>query len=349
MTGQKTKTNIIAGFLGVGKTTALRALSEQKPRDERWAILVNEFGLVGIDGATLQSGQNDSGISYSELPGGCICCTSHKPFRDSVLQVLNTVKPDRLIIEPTGLAEAKRLSFDLTQEPFAGLIHMQAVITLVDPRRFTNTGARKHPVYEDQIAAADVLVANRCDLASEEEIAEFLATAKRLTPSKSIIATARMGALDPVWLSLPHRTSGDMPAPTTPAVTQRHHDAHSDIPAPKEGEDKVSRWVNDDGHIATCGWIFPYRETFTKRDLETVFNLLINAGPILPNGALRIKGIFRIEEGFELANADSDGIHWEALEDQKDSRVEIITDSQPEPNWRALEVTFMSATRPIPR
>ena len=111
----------------------------------------------------------------------------------------------------------------------------------------------------------------------------------------------------------------------------------------------MTRWVNDDGHIATCGWIFPYRESFTREDLETVFNLLINPGPILPNGALRIKGIFRLPEGFELANADADGVHWEPLTDQKDSRVEIITDAQPEPNWRALEVTFMSATRPIPR
>ena len=345
----RAKTNIISGFLGVGKTTAIRALAEQRPRNERWAILVNEFGLVGIDGATLQSGEQSADITYAELPGGCICCSSHKPFRDSVLQVLDEVQPDRLIIEPTGLAEAKRLSYDLGQPPFAARIDLQAVITLVDPRRFIATGARKHPVYEDQIVAADVLVANRCDLASEDEVDAFVEAAKALQPSKAVVATTRMGALDPIWLALPHRSSEGATPPKAPAITHRHRDSHCDTPAPPEGEDRVTRWVNDDGHIATCGWIFPYRESFTREDLETVFNLLINPGPILPNGALRIKGIFRLPEGFELANADADGVHWEPLTDQKDSRVEIITDAQPEPNWRALEVTFMSATRPIPR
>jgi len=219
----------------------------------------------------------------------------------------------------------------------------------VDPRRFISDGARKHPVYEDQIAAADVLVANRCDLASEDEIEAFVEAAKKVQPTKTVVATTRMGALDPIWLALPHRAGTQSPPPKAPAITHRHRDSHSDTPAPKEGEDRVTRWVNDDGHIATCGWIFPYRESFTRDDLETVFSLLINPGPILPNGALRIKGIFRLPTGFELANADSDGVHWEPLSEQKDSRVEIITDAEPEPNWRALEVTFMSATRPIPR
>ena len=351
MKTKRAKTNIISGFLGVGKTTALRAIAQQKPRNEKWAILVNEFGLVGIDGATLRSNPDNSDIEYSELPGGCICCTSHKPFRDSVLQILNEVKPERLIIEPTGLAEAQRLSYDLSQDPFSDLIEMQAVITLVDPRRFILDGVRKHPIYEDQIAAADVLVANRCDLAQEDEVKAFIESAKAIQPPKSMVATTRMGALDPLWLSLPNQNVMSAAHPVAPAITERHHDAHAHAhaPAPREGEDQMSRWVNDNGLIATCGWIFPYRETFTRKDLEAVFNLLIDPGPMLPKGAMRIKGIFRLGSGFELANADSDGIHWEAIGDQKDSRVEIITDAKPEPNWRALEVSFMSATRPIPR
>ena len=63
-------TNLITGFLGVGKTTAIRHLISQKPPDERWAVLVNEFGEVGIDGAIIEAAGTD-GVSVSEIAGGC--------------------------------------------------------------------------------------------------------------------------------------------------------------------------------------------------------------------------------------------------------------------------------------
>ena len=75
MTENKTKTNVIAGFLGVGKTTAIRGLAEQKPRDKVWAILVNEFGEVGVDGALLEGLTGDK-VQIREITGGCLCCTA---------------------------------------------------------------------------------------------------------------------------------------------------------------------------------------------------------------------------------------------------------------------------------
>ena len=70
---KKTAVNLITGSLGAGKTTLLRNFIEQKPKNEKWAVLVNEFGATGIDGPILSS-QNS--ISVSQIPGGCICCTA---------------------------------------------------------------------------------------------------------------------------------------------------------------------------------------------------------------------------------------------------------------------------------
>ena len=97
-------TNVISGFLGVGKTSAILNLLSQKSSHERWAVLVNEFGGIGIDGSLLQNHQStDSNIFIREVPGGCMCCTAGISMQLALAQLLEKAKPDRLLIEPTGL------------------------------------------------------------------------------------------------------------------------------------------------------------------------------------------------------------------------------------------------------
>lgn len=94
-----TKTNLITGFLGSGKTTSILHLLANKDPAEKWAVLVNEFGEVGIDGALLA----DSGAMIKEIPGGCMCCVNGLPMQVGLNTLLRQGKPDRLLIEPTGL------------------------------------------------------------------------------------------------------------------------------------------------------------------------------------------------------------------------------------------------------
>ncbi|MBU3825669.1 MAG: GTP-binding protein, partial [Candidatus Oceanisphaera merdipullorum] len=84
-------THLVMGFLGTGKTTLLRHLLANKPEHERWAILVNEFGEVGIDGALL----TEQGATIKEIPGGCLCCVSGLPFQIGLNALLHKAKPDR--------------------------------------------------------------------------------------------------------------------------------------------------------------------------------------------------------------------------------------------------------------
>ena len=82
-------TNIITGFLGVGKTTAIQKLLSQKPVAERWAVLVNEFGEVGIDSNLFSSANgHKSGVTIRQVPGGCMCCTNGLPMQMALIPLI---------------------------------------------------------------------------------------------------------------------------------------------------------------------------------------------------------------------------------------------------------------------
>jgi G3E family GTPase len=126
-------TNIITGFLGVGKTSAILHLLSQKPAHERWAVLVNEFGEIGVDGSLL-NGQysKEQGIFIREVPGGCMCCASGLPMQIALNQLLSKAKPDRLLIEPTGLGHPKEVLQVLSAEYYKKVLSVQKTLTLVD-------------------------------------------------------------------------------------------------------------------------------------------------------------------------------------------------------------------------
>ena len=124
-------TNIITGFLGVGKTTAILHLLEQKPKDENWAVLVNEFGKIGIDGQIIQN----QGAAVKEIPGGCMCCAAGVNMKVGLNALVKEARPDRLLIEPTGIGHPQQILKILSEPPYNELLDMRACISLVDPRK----------------------------------------------------------------------------------------------------------------------------------------------------------------------------------------------------------------------
>jgi len=118
--------NIITGFLGVGKTTAIQYLLNHKPANERWAVLVNEFGEVGIDAGLLANERQATGVFMREVPGGCMCCAAGVPMQVALSQLIRQAKPDRLLIEPTGLGHPLEV-VRVLQQP-----HYQDVLELRD-------------------------------------------------------------------------------------------------------------------------------------------------------------------------------------------------------------------------
>ena len=117
-----TRVNLITGFLGSGKTTTLRHLLAGKPEGENWAVLVNEFGEIGIDGALLA----ESGAVLKEIPGGCMCCVNGLPMQVGLNMLLKQTRPDRLLIEPTGLGHPKQILDMLSAAVYQPWIDLRA-------------------------------------------------------------------------------------------------------------------------------------------------------------------------------------------------------------------------------
>lgn len=161
-------TNIITGFLGVGKTSAILNLLKSKPEQERWAVLVNEFGEIGVDGSIFAGHhKEESGVYISEVPGGCMCCAAGLPMRVALNELLRRAKPDRLLIEPTGLGHPKEVLQVLSETHYKDVLDIQKTITLVDARKLTDTRYTDHETFNQQIAIADVVIGNKADLYAE--------------------------------------------------------------------------------------------------------------------------------------------------------------------------------------
>lgn len=195
----KIPVNIITGFLGVGKTTAIKHILANKPANERWAIIINEFGAVSIDHTAIDE---QDGLVIKEVAGGCICCTANVPMQVTLTSILRNQKPDRILIEPTGMGHPASI-LDLLQSKYLkDILEIRATICLVDPRRWADVNVRSHETFQDQINLADVLVANKADLVGEELAEKFKLWSKSLFPPKLLVETVSNGKINVDWLDI---------------------------------------------------------------------------------------------------------------------------------------------------
>ena len=152
---QAVPTHIITGFLGSGKTTVLRHLLTQKPENEVWAVLMNEFGEIGVDQAWIAEHQ---GIAVKEVLGGCLCCTSQLPMQIALARLLSEFKPTRLFIEPTGLGHPKELIDQLSESHWQTSLNIRQVVTVIDGHRLNEQLWQKHEIFLQQLDVADVVL-----------------------------------------------------------------------------------------------------------------------------------------------------------------------------------------------
>ena len=169
-----TPVHVIAGFLGAGKTTLLRALLAAS--GERCAVLVNDFGEASLDAASLGGGA----AGLVEIPGGCVCCTAPEGMVPALRRLLDEVAPDRIFIEPTGLARPADIVDTLARSPLAPRLELAPVAVVIDPSRLLEQPPP--PLLLEQAEGAALLIASRVDLASPEALAAFRALAAESWP-----------------------------------------------------------------------------------------------------------------------------------------------------------------------
>lgn len=305
-------TNVITGFLGVGKSTAILHLLNHKPEDERWAVLVNEFGEVGIDGSLFAGHQTEeTGVFIREVPGGCMCCAADLPMQIALNMLLARSKPHRLLIEPTGLGHPEEVLAVLSSDHYREVLDLHATLTLVDARKSHDPRYTEHDTFNQQLAIADVIVANKSDLYQAGDfpaLLDFLEN--RLSLDSKSVYQVSGGELQLEWLE------------AAAAQSPHHHHHHqseappaiidsSDIPASgylsidNQGEGFYSR-----------GWVFTPRWTF---DADKLYALLLGVE------AERIKGVFITDQGIAAYNKADNVLTHTELDDCLDSRIECIS------------------------
>jgi len=325
-----TPTTVITGALGVGKTTAILRLLDRAPAGERWAVLVNEFGEIGIDGATLSR----DGLAVREIPGGCICCTAGVALQVALVRLLREVRPDRLLIEPTGLAHPASVIDALRRPGIREAVARRATLTLVDPRHLEDPRFRQSPTWQDQILAADVLIACKTDLCTPAHIAAFDTFAAARWPPPGLVAHVADGALDPAWLDL---APSSLPGSHDAGHAHVHGADAVPIPAPPGAR------AHGNDTVQTCGWIWSPDIVFDRDALREAVWELARPGGALPRGALRLKGILRTPGAWLLVQADADTARFEPSGWRRDSRLEIIAPAAPSPDWYAVDRRLRSA------
>ena len=194
-------TTVISGFLGVGKTTAILDLFTGKPEHETWAVLVNEFGKIGIDGEVYEA----NGILVKQIPGGCMCCAQGLPLQVSVNRLLRETRPDRLLIESSGVGHPAGVLKTLQGEGFNDVLELKAGICLLDPETLLLDAYRQNDLFREQLQLADILVANKIDLASVQALQAFHTLCESFSPAKQLTAETSHGRCKTEWLDIEHR------------------------------------------------------------------------------------------------------------------------------------------------
>lgn len=336
---------LVTGFLGAGKTTIINQLLAVKPVDARWALLINEFGRIGIDGALLANAQTEANapsslaknnIAIREVSGGCICCTSQLPLQIAISRLLSDHRPERLIIEPTGLAHPRELLRQLSAPHWQTALSMQAVITVLSALQWQQEKYHAHDGFQAHVRAADVVVINRYEQLSEacrQDLKTWIAT---LNSQAHIIWSASNQALNdastestvdsltaqlnqPSATILQQRAANNNPSRinlTLPNHLMTSAPTATDDTAEITNTDLPYRYHDEQQGMLLAGWRLPPHWMFAADDLQ---QWLLQ----LPHWQ-RIKGVVHTSDGWQQLNFTPDSLSITTTSAQIDSRLEII-------------------------
>lgn len=175
---------LISGFLGAGKTTLLRHILQWPGDLSRTALLINEFGRLGIDGELLEAFQTP----MVELTNGCICCSIQGDMLKALEELLKGFQPKRLLIEATGVADPFDILHFLKSSPLSSLFSTPKVVTVLDAELWEGRDYFGS-VFYSQIKAADLLLLNKIDLLSKDDIPRCLEEIRGFNPTCALIPT----------------------------------------------------------------------------------------------------------------------------------------------------------------
>lgn len=298
-------THLIAGPLGAGKTSLIRHLLAQKPAAECWAVLINEFGQIGLDAALLERGED--GIALAEVAGGCVCCVNGAPFQVGLGRLLRQARPDRLLIEPSGLGHPAQLLAQLRQPPWRGVLAVQPALLVLDAAALA-AGQALPQVQHQALGEAGLLLLNKSEHLSAEDRARIAATLPPLPLHWTTQGRLDLVALPGFGARAAEAEAADLPAAAAP------------LPQLWRTPDEPICLIQDQAEGWSIGWRWHPSQRF---DLAQVQHWLEGLA------WRRAKAVLHGADGWRSLNA----LHgqavepWRASEWRKDSRLELIFDA----------------------
>ncbi|MBH3426743.1 CobW family GTP-binding protein [Pseudomonas alkylphenolica] len=321
---QNIPTHVIAGPLGAGKTSLIRQLLSQRPADERWAVLINEFGQIGLDAALLST--DDQGIAMGEVAGGCLCCVNGAPFQVGLGRLLRKARPHRLFIEPSGLGHPLQLLEQLRQPPWRGVLAVQPGVMVLDAEQLA-AGQTLPEAQQQALAGAGLLVLNK---------SAGVSTDRRLWISSQLPSQALY------WTE-----QGYLPLSMLPGQAPQPSfiEAVDKLTLPPADGPVATLWTNP--HEAICsvqdaaegwsiGWRWHPQQVFDRERIELFLH---------STDWRRAKLVIHSAQGWQSINAlaGQQALIWQTSEWRRDSRIELIFASAQ--NRDALQAAMQACLR----
>lgn len=294
--------HLIAGPLGSGKTSVIDNLLAQRPAHERWAILINEFGLIGLDAALLS--RDEDGLMIAEVAGGCLCCVNGVPFQVGLSRLLRKVKPHRLFIEPSGLGHPDSLLAQLQLPPWRDVLAVQPLVMVLDATAL----AQGKSLPESQLRAVDkaaLLVLNK---------AENLTAIDKQTIATQLVDNTI------IWT-----TQGQLPLANLPGIGYSAVASEQSVALPVSAAALGHVWQNPLQPIVQAqqqaeGWSIGWRWHVSQRFDLSCIEACLAGWPWR-----RAKLLVQTAQGCYSANAlEQQALQFKPSEWRKDSRLELI-------------------------
>ncbi|MEI0539248.1 GTP-binding protein [Brachyspira pulli] len=170
---------IVSGFLGAGKTTLIKEMANKTKRD--FVVMENEYGDVDIDSNMLK----DEGMNIWELTEGCVCCSMKQDFATSILTIANSLDPEYLIVEPTGVAKLSNIINNIKQIEYDRIVLLKP-ITIIDGNAFDSFVNSYDDIYVDQILNTSKIIISKMESKEQYETYELIKKIKALMSKNEV-------------------------------------------------------------------------------------------------------------------------------------------------------------------
>jgi G3E family GTPase len=320
--------DVAFGFLGSGKTTFIAKILQEWGIEEKIVVLVNEFGEFGIDGELLAS----QGGNVVEMPSGCICCTLQSDFRNQISEIHSTFHPDRIIIEPSGVATISTIDWILQAQNLEPVIDKINKILIVDATGFKSLYKANRHFVESQVEGAHLVILNKCDRVDKRNAMLTQSAISSINPDVLVLQTEfALVNLDEYRQALLNTNFAGLSRPGKPASDQADQ-----IPAGEsisadfahDPKDKIIPHIphfhetEDALGYESFGSIYE-NKIFDSEKLERFFQSL-NTPESGFGEIVRAKGVFCIGEKWIVMEQASGDISSQPIRPFQQSKVTII-------------------------